>query len=320
MWPRILLTAIGSLSAPTVIAALRGIPGVYLVGCDMHPGVWLEAAAQVDVFVQTHHSDNADAYLHTVHDICLQHAITHVVALTDPEIDLLSEHGIPNVCLCASPVEAIRVLRDKRQWARVLAEHTDIPIIPTVALNDSVPSSWRFPLAAKPRRGRSRVGFYRLDDAADLQWLSQRTGSDAYVLQPFLSGSVIVVDIVRDPRSNQCAALCRKELIRTSNGAGITVRMMPSTELESRAARIASMLDLHGCANFEFLHTGTEFLLMDVNPRFSAGVGFSVRAGYDMVRNHLNVFLGESISAAPPYANEIMTRCASHLITLSAHE
>jgi len=37
----------------------------------------------------------------------------------------------------------------------------------------------------------------------------------------------------------------------------------------------------------EFIELNNEFYLIDVNPRFSARVAFSVIDGYDMVNNHL---------------------------------
>ena len=53
---------------------------------------------------------------------------------------------------------------------------------------------------------------------------------------------------------------------------------------------------------------GDEIFLMDVNPRFSAGVAFSLRAGYDMIDNHLRCFTGENILPPPAVADAIYTK------------
>jgi carbamoyl-phosphate synthase large subunit len=89
---------------------------------------------------------------------------------------------------------------------------------------------------------------------------------------------------------------CRQELIRTSHGAGITVEIISNDYLEMISELILSKLNYSGFANIEFLYDGNEYYLMDINPRFSAGVGFSILSGYDMVTNLVNSFYGKPIS------------------------
>lgn len=58
----------------------------------------------------------------------------------------------------------------------------------------------------------------------------------------------------------------------------------------------------------EFIELNNEFYLIDVNPRFSAGVAFSVIAGYDMVNNHLRCFQEKDIEFRPKYQEMIITK------------
>lgn len=51
----------------------------------------------------------------------------------------------------------------------------------------------------------------------------------------------------------------------------------------------------------EFIVNNGEYYLIDINPRFSAGVGFSKLAGYDFVKNHLLCFMNEDIDASVEY-------------------
>ena len=90
----------------------------------------------------------------------------------------------------------------------------------------------------------------------------------------------------------------RKELIRTANGAGTVVELFYDECLAEILNYLGKFFNIIGCVNFEFLRTENETFLMDINPRFSAGVAFSVKAGYDMIINHLRCFTNEKIVKA----------------------
>ena len=72
------------------------------------------------------------------------------------------------------------------------------------------------------------------------------------MIQPYIKGNVITVDIVRDKVNNRCIAIARKELLRTSNGAGLSVKIFRDDGLEKMCRKLAEVLDVTGCVNFEF--------------------------------------------------------------------
>jgi len=132
-----------------------------------------------------------------------------------------------------------------------------------------------FPMIAKPRTGRSSEGIVRIHNNTDLLYFKQKLSGTDYIVQPQLNGPICVVDVVRQKSTGRCATMCRQELIRTLNGAGLTVKMLRVGKMNEIAQHIVESLDINGCINIEFLfHEGSPFL-MDINPRFSAGVVFS---------------------------------------------
>ena len=58
----------------------------------------------------------------------------------------------------------------------------------------------------------------------------------------------------------------------------------------------------------EFIKSDNKYFLIDINPRFSAGVAFSLLAGYDMVNNHLNCFSGKDIMPGVAFKTTIMVK------------
>jgi hypothetical protein len=51
-----------------------------------------------------------------------------------------------------------------------------------------------------------------------------------------------------------------------------------------------------------------KYYLIDVNPRFSAGVAFSVISGYDMIINHIRCFVNEEIDKQIPVKQQIIIK------------
>ncbi|MFV3334939.1 ATP-grasp domain-containing protein [Pseudomonas sp. NY15437] len=300
--PTYLVTAIGSLCAEAVIQSLRREPRARVIGINTLAREWSAASVLLDAFHQVPPAREIPAYIARVLEICQLEQVTHVLPLIDLEVDAFNPHrqafSERGITLCMAPPETVRISRDKWRVYEFFRDHPVVHPIPTWRMDDPDVEQLPFPLHAKPRDGRSSEGLARILDADDLSYLRQKLRSRPYVVQPLLDGDVCVVDIVRQRSTGQTAAMARQELVRTSNGAGVTVQMLNEPALIDAAAQIASALDLDGCINIEFLVGGSWPLVMDINPRFSGGVGFTHLSGYDMVTNHLRCFASELLD--PP--------------------
>lgn len=312
---RCLVTAIGSMSAEAVIQSIKRLPGTSVMGCNMHPREWTAAAHLVEHFYQVPPATHSQSYVARLLELCEKERISHVLPLTDVEVDVLSEHrqhfDTRDIVLCISSPSAISIARNKLAMHNFFAMHKRIHPIPTVDLQDPNCISFSFPMLAKPSYGRSSEGIVNISDKMALDfWRSRLRGQD-YVIQPRYEGEIFVVDLVRQKDGeNACVAVAmtRQELLRTANGAGMTVHMRPGHSCEALALEVAETLGVLGCVNIEFLVTSESELLMDINPRFSAGVAFSMLSGYDMVENHLRCFNGERIESCKPPPDKVYTR------------
>lgn len=307
-----LVTAIGSMSAEAVIGRLCLLPNLEVVGCNMYPASWTPASRLVQKFFQVPSAKDEAAYIAQMLIICQSEQISHIIALTDPEVDIISNHRRKftalGIVLCISPHSALIIARDKMSVYRCFSKHPRIRPITTISLQNTESIAFSQPLVAKPRQGRSSEGLVYIPDAGALKFWRNRLDEQDYILQPFHPGDVMVVDIVRQPDGRTTATMTRQELLRTANGAGMAVRMRPNHICGTLAAEVADVLDLRGCVNMEFLVVDGEPLLMDINPRFSAGVAFSILAGYDMAVNHLRCFDGGSVEPCLPPADAVYAR------------
>ncbi len=316
----ILITAIGSFAAEAAITSLLKKPGIEVVGCDMYPANWNTNTTLVHHFYQIPPAREETAFLQALLDICQRQYIDIIFPLTDPEVDVLSVHrevfAREGVQIALSPAPDVAVCRDKWLLFKKFQQDSSVQVIPTVELHEYPISTAQFPLVLKPRRGRSSEGL-RIVNTLDELVLWQRTLQD-FIVQPFLPGYIHVVDVVRQADGTSIVALARKELIRTKNGAGMSVETVNHPTLLQAARHIANELHICGCINIEFIYHNHRFYLMDINPRFSAGIAFSIQAGYDVVSNHLNCFTNTPIEAQPRFQSLTMARRLVEVITSSS--
>ena len=293
----VLVTAIGSMSAEAVITSLKGA-GHKIVGCDIYPFEWLGNSLLVDEFFQVPKSNN-NLDIKTLEKVFKEREIDFVFPLTDPEIDVLSKHidsfNSGETKICISSEKTIELCRDKKKIHDFFKGSDLIQVIPSFIYDELKDESFDRKILAKPLLGRSSEGIFIFNSYAQLSTASIK--KEDYIFQYFLEGSIFTVDYIRDYYGNDFS-IPREELLRTVNGAGLTVKILEKNHLQYVVKELGKKLNILGCVNFEFIFASHSFYLMDINPRFSAGIAFSQLSGYDMVKNHLKVFLKKKIE--PP--------------------
>ncbi|GLC82450.1 ATP-grasp domain-containing protein [Lacrimispora brassicae] len=294
-----LVTAIGSFSADIVIKNLiKG--GFRVVGCDIYPGEWIADSGNVASFYQVPLATDEKRYVDSVLKLCREEEVKALIVLTDVEVDVWNRHreelSKASVTLCLSSEETLSICRDKRKLCRFLTEKGIGNPIPTWELLKADLEDLSYPAVVKPFNGRSSQGLRYIHSHDEMKGLLESVSSEELIVQPFYQGSIITVDVVRQGETGESGAVCRKELLRTPNGAGTSVLVFSDPLLEAMSREIAHALKINGCVNFEFIQgeDGT-YHMLECNPRFSGGVEFSCMAGYDCVINHLRCFTGEAM-------------------------
>lgn len=296
---KILVTSIGSFSADIVIKKLHE-NGCYVVGTDIYPKEWVVDAQNVEEFYQIPPVRESENYIESLLKICQKRKINYIFPLIDVEIDILNKYRRIfeeiSVTICISAYETICVCRNKRETEVTLTQ-TNVGITITSYSNQEIKDrKISFPVVCKPIDGRSSQGLKIFEDKEIFYEFYNRVNGDKYLIQPYIPGNIITVDVVRSEITNNCVAIARKELLRTLNGAGLCVQIFKDEELESLCVKVAEVLNINGCVNFEFIESedGKRYFL-ECNPRFSGGVEFSVMSGYDCIMNHLRCFEGKDI-------------------------
>lgn len=308
---RILVTAIGSMSAPCVINTLRGA-GHFVLGIDIYPGEWHHETNLCDVFLQAPYATNTQEYILFLFNICEKYQIDTILPLTDIEIDVLRQYRVQfeqiNIELAMPKDDVLNIARDKYALYKMFEYDTSVPSIPTMKLEDYLLGTESckidFPCIAKKYNGRSSEGLIR--DARREDIIAIENKSD-YIIQSQISGCVCTVDYVRS--QSQDVIIAREELLRTKNGAGMTIRLFEDSCLYNLVSHIGNKLDISSVVNMEFIHADDgNYYLIDINPRFSAGIAYSKMAGYDMVTNHFRALSGMQIDRQIAVRQMIITK------------
>lgn len=296
----ILITAIGSMSCKAIIDTFQDKHNLNIYGCDINKKNHLVLSSRMKNFYQIPLA-TSDSYASSIFDICKKNNINLIYPLTDPEVDVFAEKMLDfsqiGVKLAIPNKEAIRICRNKFLLYNRLKSIEGVSLIPTYDNTNVLDSQYRkFPIIAKPANGRSSEGVMKVNDVDLLKYIVSNKPN--YVFQEYIAGDIYTVDIIRN-RSGSFYALARKEIIRTPNGAGLTVEVINQPTLNSISQIISQELDMEGCFNIEFIFDGKTFYVMDINPRFSAGIAFSKLAGYDFAEQSLNIYLERDILSNP---------------------
>lgn len=302
----VLITAIGSMSADSVIKSIRDAnPSWVIIGVDINPAKWLYLSKKVDYFYHVPYFYHPE-YIPEIKKLCEKHKVNFILPLTDPEIDIFSEKrgelGKFTTSLTLPSNEDITQIRNKLSIWKKFSKHIDIKVIETFQFSEIKTQKLIFPLIAKPQKGRSSEGLRHISDERGLNDLNED-----YVIQRFIEGNIITVDFVRDQQGT-VVSLPRKELIRTANGAGLSVKIFQDPKIHDLITKVAEDLNIVGCMNIEFIEKDGNYYLMDINPRFSAGIGFSYKAGYNFVLNHIRVNQGKPILSIGEIKDIIMAK------------
>ena len=113
---RVLLTAIGSMSAACAIWKLKE-SGWYVVGCDIYPGEWHYETTLCDAFYRAPFATNQQDYIQFLLEVCKNEQLSYIIPLTDLEIDVINDNRTifenAGVIICTQDSRVLNFARNK---------------------------------------------------------------------------------------------------------------------------------------------------------------------------------------------------------------
>lgn len=316
----VLITSTGSVATDITIKSLKRM-GYRCVGCNIYQREWIVESCEMDMFYQIPPVKKNEDYLEAIKQICEKEKIKYIFPMIDYEIDLYTKNrewfDNRNITLCISPDSSLEFTRNKMKLQRFIKDNCPkTNSIPTKFLKDIQQLEWDFPIVCKPYNGRSSQGLVYIHNIKEWEDFKSIADPDTYIVEPFIDGPLVMVEIVRQKKPHKVVAMTRRELMSTPHGCSTTVLVFQDKELEDASKELADKLDVLGDVNFEYImaNDGT-YYLVECNPRFSAGCEFACIGGYDCIENHLKCFLGKEIEDYHFKHNMIIARKYEEYIT-----
>lgn len=290
----VLVTAVGTMTAYAIVNELRRAGDFYIIGSDIYEKNKVATSRDVDeFFVFPPAIYELDKYIEFVLDFCKTHKVEYYFAVIDEEITNLSNHREEfesiGVRLCIPNKELIDICHYKNRFSDWIASEVPEIAVRTYLSADEI-SAEDFPLFVKPVEGRASIGCHKLDTMEQLTELVDAAQiGKSVILQQYVEGDIITVDMIRNEKTKQLMLVPRQELLRNGNGCGIAVQTLNDAQLEQICTGLAEKLRLNGVVNAEFFRTADGYRIIEVNPRFSAGSEYSCLAGANMVINAVEI-------------------------------
>lgn len=280
-----LVTALGTATSTSIVRGLREVGrGYRIVGADINERNRVASSLDVDEYVQFPPAvPDRRAYLSHLLRYCEENGVDYLFASIDEEVAECvghrSEFGGIGTTLCMPNELLLEVCHDKRRFGEWIRGN-----FPEAAIREYVgAAAWEgmsYPVFVKPSEGRASIGCTAVERPEQLAEAVERAGgAGRAIVQECLEGEVVVVDVARNGRTGQIVQAQRRELIRNKNGCGIAVETIADERLAALCRSMAERLSLNGVVNIEFFRLGDEYKVIEVNPRFSAGVAYSIMSG-----------------------------------------
>lgn len=167
-----------------------------------------------------------------------------------------------------------------------------------------------FPLIVKPRNGSASIGIEIIDNVEDMEFAYQhaiqeikespldgdtsRRPEDNIIIQEVIEGDKFSLDIFNDLNGNFLRSFARKQL--GMRGGDIDRCMtMNVPELTDIAQQLGEGFGHVGYMNTDVYFNGTNYYVIDINPRFGGGYAFTHLAGADIPSVIIALTTGQEI-------------------------
>jgi len=300
---RILITGAGGAAAVSVWKSLAGQHELTMADMDpLAAGLYLVPADRRLIIPR----GDDPALIPALFEACKARRVEALLPTVDAELaPVATEHArfaAIGVQLPISPVECLRICRDKQLLLEKVKGHVPIPENEplTQAVADRVTS---FPRLVKPRAGAGSRGVAKIGSREDLEALPK---DGSYLLQEFLPGEEYSVDVYV-ARDGRVVGAVPRERMKIDSGIAVASRTISVPEVIQSAVKTATTIGIRGTANVQFKRAADGvFKLLEVNPRFPGTLPLTVAAGIDMPKLMADELMGKRLPDGPIPFRELM--------------
>lgn len=312
---RVILTYGRSIIALAIAHSL-GKHGVEVIGCDDVDLTVLQFSKYVrETFVHRPYQTDPDGYIEDL----IEHIAKHRPRDDRPYVLIPSfrdattiaryrERLEPHITVAAPPIEAIEAVLEKNAFARTAKAHgLSIPHTLVAESLDELREAEDFPEPAvvKPLNshgGRGiRICSKKVEALAYAEQLERQTGSMP-IIQEAVQGEDYCLAVLCD-HGEIVAHMAYQNLQQfpIESGQGVVRKTIDDAPFRASAQKLLRAVGWHGVGQIDYRWNGEgEPLMIEVNPRFWAGLVHSIESGIDFPWLLYCVVLGLPVEESSP--------------------
>lgn len=237
-------------------------------------------------------------YMNAIKTICTAENINAIFSLIDPELSLLAKYSQAfkemGITTIVSPYSVCETFLDKYAAARFYQEN-GYKCAPTynnfsdfsVALQMN---ELDFPVFIKPQRGSASLNVNQARNIEEAKIIFK--SAEDMIIQEYLHGQELGVDVYVDMISNQVVSIFIKEKIAMRAGETDKARSIKSVKLFKIVADLVIQAGLRGPIDLDIFDVNGEYYISEINPRFGGGYPLAYECGVNFPKYLINNLQG----------------------------
>ena len=239
-------------------------------------------------------------YINVIFDICRKEKVTAILSLIDPEISLLAgykeEFNNLGVTVIGSNYDICEMSLDKMQMYKWLINHNYMTAKSYTDrehfyqdINDGKVS---YPVFVKPVKGSASIAISKIEKREMIELLFDR--SDKLMIQEFLNGQEIGVDVYVDMISGETVSIFTKKKLMMRAGETDKAISFKSRKLFELVEKFVKEVGYRGQVDIDIFEVNGEYFISEVNPRFGGGYPHAYECGCDHMKLIVENLLGRA--------------------------
>lgn len=243
-----------------------------------------------------------DGYWDEIKQICIKENVGLILSLVDPELELLASQKktfeqmgiIPNI----ADEKTVKATYDKMETQKFLKKNHYNSIASYVDYDSAeksiIENKISFPLIVKPRKGSGSVGVEIVNNINQLKQLCEQ--NDDVIIQEYIDGQELGVDVYVDLLSNQVVSIFAKKKIKMRAGETDKSVSYKDEKLFQLISDFTKKFGLMGVNDIDVFEKDGEYYISEINPRFGGGYIHAYAAGVDfpqLLLNNMNGVVNE---------------------------
>jgi carbamoyl-phosphate synthase large subunit len=270
---KVLISAAASPSCRSLIVHLKG-QGFYIVGMDSNPNASALGEEVCDDFIQ---SPNAIDEEYTIFLKNVLELVDVFVPFIDEELQVICSEGFPSELknkIIISDVNSVNTCLNKLDF-QDYCEGNEITIAGRAT------KSTKGHVVCKPIYGRGGKGIIITDNVEIIDILRK---DKSYLCQTFIAGQEYTIDCFFSDSGGLLTAIPRKRLL--SSGVSVIGAVEMNESIISFVKYVGEKFTFVGLINIQIIvDNDGDIYMVEINPRISGSIIFTILSGGDLVRN-----------------------------------